>query len=330
MKIAFFDTHRFDKDSFSAANAAFNFEIDFLEPRLTETTASLAKGHDVVCAFANDSLNRKTLEVLKSEGIKLIALRCAGYNCVDLEAAKELSLPIVRVPAYSPHAVAEHAVALLLTVTRQVHRAHARVREGNFSLDGLVGTELHGKKVGVLGTGKIGSIFAQIMTGFGCEVLAFDLKPNPELLAQKKTSYTTLDEIFKVCDIISLHLPLNPTTRHLIDANAISKMKKGVILLNTGRGGLIDTKALITALKKGQIGSAGLDVYEEEEEIFFRDHSSEVLQDDVLARLMTFPNVLITAHQAFLTDTALRCIAETTLQNISDFKNGLTLKNQIL
>ncbi|MFM8314017.1 MAG: 2-hydroxyacid dehydrogenase, partial [Deltaproteobacteria bacterium] len=251
------------------------------------------------------------------------------YNCVDVKAAKELGIPVVRVPAYSPHAVAEHAVALILTLNRKTHRAHDRVRDGNFSLDGLVGQDLYRKTVGIIGTGKIGSVFAEIMSGFGCRVVAYDVTPELSLKNKLKLEYVSLDDLYSTSDIISLHLPLTPTTRHLIDASAISKMKKGVQLINTGRGGLIDSKALIQALKKGQIGSAGLDVYEEEEALFFKDHSNEVIQDDLLARLLTFPNVLITAHQAFLTEDALHQISETTLRSLSDFENNFPLHHQI-
>lgn len=329
MKVAFFDTHRFDKTVFTQANKNFKQEISFLEPRLTDKTAILAKGADVVCAFANDSINRTALEILKSLNIRLIALRCAGYNCIDIQAAKELGIPVVRVPAYSPRAVAEHTVALILCLNRNIHRAHSRVREGNFSLDGLVGTELFNKTVGVIGTGKIGTAFAQIMVGFGCKVLCYDINPSDPLQKEPQVQYVDLKSLYKNSDIISLHLPLTPQTQHLIDEQAFLQMKPGVQLINTGRGGLIDSKALIKALKTGQVGSAGLDVYEEEEGLFFCDHSSDILQDDTLARLLTFPNVLITAHQAFLTDVALNQIANTTLQSISDFENNLPLKNLI-
>lgn len=328
LAVAFFDSHSFEREHFEKANLHFGHKISYFEPRLNAETAKLAFGFPVVCSFANDRLDSKTLMLLKEGGVKFIALRSAGYNHVDLDAASRFGLRVVRVPAYSPYAVAEHAVALILSLNRKIHRAHNRVREGNFSLNGLVGFDLHKKCIGVIGVGRIGKSFASIMNGFGCELLAYDLKQDPELL-NLKVKFTSLEEIYAKSDIISLHVPLTQDTRHLIDAAAIQRMKRGVMLINTGRGGLIDTHALIDGLKKEKIGYAGLDVYEEEEGLFFQDHSDHVLQDDQLARLLTFPNVLITAHQGFLTEEALNNIAETTLKNISDYEKGLDLVNEV-
>jgi D-lactate dehydrogenase len=327
MKIAFFDTHSFERTHFESLNGQFGHDISFFEPRLTDSTARLATGHPAVCCFANDKLDERALRVLKQEGVRLIALRSAGFNHVDLKVAGDLGLKVVRVPAYSPYSVAEHAAALILSLNRRIHRAYQRVREGNFSLDGLVGFDLHGKTVGVLGTGRIGSAFVKIMLGFGCRVIAHDPSPDKELA--KSIEYVALDSLYEQSDIVSLHLPLTPSTRHLIDESALSKMKKGVMLINTGRGKLIETAALVKSLKNGHVGFAGLDVYEEEEGIFFADLSNEVLQDDQLARLLTFPNVLVTSHQGFLTEEALTSIARTTLQNVSDFEQGRPLENEV-
>lgn len=329
MRIALFNAHRYEREAFDRVGSSFDHAIHYLEPRLTAATAPLAAGFDVVCSFVSDTLDRAALRELQAGGVRLVALRCAGYNHVDLTAASELGLPVVRVPDYSPYAVAEHGVALVLSLVRKIYRAHARVREGNFSLDGLVGFDLHGKTVGVIGTGKIGSVFARILRGFGCRVLAYDLYPDTSLELEAGVQYVDLDQLYQDSDIISLNVPLTPETRHLINENSLARMKRGVMLINTGRGALIDTKALIAALKTGHIGSAGLDVYEEEDGIFFSDLSNEVLQDDVLARLMTFPNVLVTAHQGFLTREALDNIASTTLENISAFAQGKPLENAV-
>jgi D-lactate dehydrogenase len=329
MKVAFFDTHRFEKQAFEAANHNTKHEISYFEPRLTPQTASLAQGFPCVCAFVNDRLNRETLTTLASGGTRLIALRSAGFNHVDLEAAQTIGLKIVRVPEYSPYAVAEHAVALILTLNRKIHRAYSRVREGNFSLNGLVGFDLHGKKIGLIGTGKIGSVMAHIMSGFGCQILAYDPKPDLALKKINQFKYVPLDQLFRESDIISLHVPLTPSTKHLINGTAISMMKPGVMIINTGRGALIDTRALIQGLKTCQIGSAGLDVYEEEEGVFFEDLSGQVIQDDVLARLLTFSNVILTSHQAFLTEEALSNIAATTLANITEFERNQSLTNAV-
>jgi D-lactate dehydrogenase len=328
-RIALFDTHAFERVAFAAANERHRFDLTFFEPRLTHETAALTAGFDAVCPFVNDRLDAETLAALHANGVRLIALRSAGYNHVDLRVAAALGLPVVRVPEYSPYAVAEHAVALLLALNRKIHRAFNRVREANFSLDGLVGFDLHGKIVGLVGTGRIGRVMATIMRGFGCRVLAADLQPDESFAEQLPLRYVSLPELYRESDIVSLHVPLTPSTYHLIDAEALQTMKRGVVLINTGRGALIDTRALIDALKSEHVGAAGLDVYEEEEGVFFRDLSDRVLQDDVLARLLTFPNVLITSHQAFLTREALANIAETTLANIATFGRGEPLQNEV-
>lgn len=329
MKIAVFDAHKFERDFFDKENKKFNHQITYFDARLTAQTAKLADGFPCICCFVNDSLNKQALSLLDTKSIKLIALRSAGYNHVDLAETNRLGIKVVRVPAYSPHSVAEHAVALLMSLNRKTHKAYARVRELNFSLNGLIGFDLYQKTVGVIGTGKIGTAFSKIMLGFGCKVLAYDINPNPDLQGETNLQYASLEKILSESDVISLHVPLTPETKHLIDAKALEKIKTGAILINTGRGALIDTKALIKSLKTEKIGAAGLDVYEEEENIFFEDHSAQVLQDDTLARLLTFPNVLITSHQGFLTKEALQKIAETTLQNITDFEKGLPLKNEV-
>lgn len=328
MKIAMFDTHRYEREAFEAANSPHAHELTFLEPRLMSVTAALARNHEAVCSFVNDKLDQQTLATLREGGTRLIALRSAGYNHVDLVAAACFGLPVVRVPEYSPYAVAEHAVALVLTLNRKIHRAYARVREWNFSLDGLVGFDLHGKTVGIVGTGRIGQAAARIFHGFGCDVVAYDPRPDPALIALG-VRYVGLPAIYAEADIISLHVPLTPDTRHMIDATALAAMKPGAMLINTGRGGLIESTALIAALKSGRLGAAGLDVYEEEEGIFFQDLSNQVLQDDVLARLLTFPNVLVTSHQAFLTKEALAAIARVTLDNVSAFERGGPLSNEV-
>ena len=328
MRIAIYDIHQFERTPFEQINHDFHYELVFLETRLSQKTAALAEGSQVVCSFVNDHLDRETIAILAQKKIGLIALRSAGFNHVDLGAAKEFKMPVVRVPAYSPYSVAEHAVALLLTLNRKTHRAYQRVRELNFSLDGLVGFDLHKKTVGLLGTGRIGAVMAQIMLGFGCEILAHDLTVNP-ILKHERVRYVELDELYRKSDVISLHVPLTEKTRHLIDAKALAKMRPGVFLINTSRGALVDTGALIDALKSGHLGAAGLDVYEEEENYFFQDLSGEILQDDHLARLLTFPNVLITSHQGFLTNEAIHNIVATTLQNIRSFDLKQKLENQV-
>ena len=328
MRIAFFSTHRFDRQFFDAANRAPGHAIDYLEPRLVAATASLAAGAPAVCAFVNDTLDEAALRHLASGGTKMIALRSAGFNHVDLAAARTLGFTVARVPAYSPHSVAEHAVALILTLNRKVHRAYIRVRDGNFSLDGLLGFDMHTRTAGVVGTGKIGAIVAKILSGFGCRILAYDVAQNPECVALG-ARYVTLDELWAQSDIVTLHVPLTSTTRYMVDAAAIRKMKPGVMIVNTSRGALVDTAALIEGLKSGQVGFVGLDVYEEEEHLFFQDLSSHVITDDVFARLLTFPNVLVTAHQAFFTSEALTVISETTLRNVTAYERGERSGNEL-
>lgn len=329
MKIAFFDTHSFERENFDLENKNFGHEIVYLETRLNSQSADLVGECPVVCAFANDRLDAETLSRLKSKGVRLIALRSAGFNHVDLKAAKDLALPVVRVPEYSPYAVAEHAVALLQTLNRKIHRAYMRVRELNFNIEGLVGFDLHGKTVGVIGTGRIGKVFVKIMNGFGCRVLAFDKYPDETLKKNGMVEYVNLEKLYRESDILSLHVPLTIETRHLIDEAAISQMKPEILLINTSRGALIDTRALVNALKKHRIAGAGLDVYEEEEGVFFHDFSVDGVDDDLLARLVTFPHVVITSHQAFLTKEALRNIAQTTLSNITQFEKGERLVNEV-
>ncbi|MNZ43626.1 D-lactate dehydrogenase [compost metagenome] len=327
MRIILFSSQNHDRESFLAANPQHGFELHFQQAPLRLDTAALAMGFEVVCAFVNDDLSRPVLEQLAAGGTRLIALRSAGYNHVDLAAARALGLAVVRVPAYSPYAVAEHAVGLVLALCRHLHRAYNRTREGDFSLHGLTGFDLYGKNVGVIGTGQIGVVFARIMAGFGCRVLAYDPYPNREVEAIGG-QFVELDRLLGESDIISLHCPLNDSTRHLINANSLQQMKRGSMLINSSRGALVDTPALIEALKSGQLGYLGLDVYEEEADIFFADRSDLPLQDDVLARLLTFPNVIITAHQAFLTNEALAAIAETTLGNIAAWRKGAPV-NQV-
>lgn len=329
MKTAFFDTHPYDRQSFDASNQAFGHELAYFESRLSAETASLAEGYPAVCAFVNDTLDRPVLERLHQGGTRVVALRCAGFNNVDLAAAETLGITVVRVPAYSPHAVAEHAVALLLCLNRKIHRAYARVREGNFALSGLVGFDMNGKTVGVVGTGKIGQVAARIFAGFGCRVLAYDPYPDPEFAARVGVEYVPFDDLLTASDVISLHLPLTAETTHLIDDGAIARMKPGTILVNTSRGGLVDTAALIRGLKSERLGGAALDVYEREAGVFFEDFSLCVIQDDELARLLTFPNVLITGHQAFLTETALGNIADTTLANLQALADGAACPNLV-
>ncbi|MFV3412196.1 2-hydroxyacid dehydrogenase [Pseudomonas nitroreducens] len=321
MRIILFSNQTYDRDSFLAANRDHGFELHFQQAQLREDTVALAMGFEVVCPFVNDDLSRPVLEHLAAGGTKLIALRSAGYNHVDLAAAQALGLAVVRVPAYSPHAVAEHGVGLVLALCRHLHRAYNRTREGDFSLHGLTGFDLHGRSVGIIGSGQIGEVFARIMSGFGCHILAYDPYPNRAIEALGGR-FVELDELLAQSDIISLHCPLNEATKHLINAQSLARMKHGAMLINTGRGALVDTPALIEALKSGQLGYLGLDVYEEEADIFFADRSDQPLQDDVLARLLTFPNVIITAHQAFLTREALAGIAQTTLANIAAWKAG--------
>jgi D-lactate dehydrogenase len=321
VRIAFFNTKPYDEDSFLAANTDHGHELVFFEARLTQRSAPLAAGFPTICAFVNDDLGATVLEQLAANGTRLVALRSAGFNNVDLQATADLDMRVVRVPAYSPYAVAEHAAGLVLTLNRRIHRAYARVREGNFSLVGLLGFDLHGKTVGVVGTGTIGTVFARIMTGFGCRVLAYDLYPNDEC-RRLGVEYVPRTDLFAASDIIALHCPLTPETHHLIDTDAIDQMRRGVMLINTSRGAIIDTTAVIDGLKSGRVGALGIDVYEEEEELFFQDLSDRVITDDTFMRLLTFPNVLVTGHQAFFTTEALDQIARTTLENITNVERA--------
>lgn len=332
LPVAVFDAKRYDQQSFEGLNDDM-LGFDFLEPRLSARTVPLASGHPVVCAFVNDDLGADVVRGLADAGVGLVAMRCAGYNNVDVKAAAEHGISVVRVPAYSPHAVAEHAVSLLMTLNRKTHRAYNRVREGNFSLAGLVGVDLHGRVGGVVGLGKIGRCLAEILRGFGMEVLAYDAFEDASYAERTGIRYVPLDELLEFSDVVSLHAPLIPETYHLIDGARIQRMKRGAMLINTSRGGLVDAAALIEGLKSGHIGAAGLDVYEEESEYFFEDRSDRVIADDLLARLMTFNNVLITSHQAFLTNEALANIAATTRDNIREWaegRRGYDLTNVVL
>lgn len=328
MKIALFGAKPYDRHFFDEANLSTDYAINYLEPNLDAHTAPLAKGCKVVCAFVNDTLNAETLSCLSTNGIRHVALRCAGYNNVDLQAAQQCDILVTRVPAYSPYAVAEHTIALLLALNRKVHRAYNRIREGNFTLDGLLGFDLHGLSAGIIGTGKIGENVIRIMKGFGCHILAYDPLPNSEC-EQLGAKYVSLESLLTESDIVTLHCPLTPESYHLIDERAVSKMKDGVTLINTSRGALVDSRAVIGGLKSGRIGYLGLDVYEEEGDLFFEDLSNQVIQDDVFARLTTFPNVIITGHQAFFTREALRNIAHTTLRNIREYEQTKECSNSV-
>ena len=317
MKIAFFDTKAYDRPSFEQYGEEYGVSFTFFETKLNETTAELTRGYDGVCAFVNDTVNGSVIDILAANGVKVLAMRCAGYNNVDLSHARG-KLQVVRVPAYSPYAVAEHAMALLLTSVRRIHKAYNRTREFNFSLNGLTGFDLYGKTVGVIGTGKIGKVFINICRGFGMKVLAYDKFPSAELDNGDTVQYVPLEEIFLSSDIISLHCPLTEETYHMIDEAVIARCKKGVVILNTSRGALVDAEALLSGIKSRKIGAACLDVYEEESEVFFEDNSGHILEDDILARLISMPNVIVTSHQAFLTEDALDNIAQTTVRNIVD------------
>lgn len=327
MKVTFFSTQPYDKLFFNQQNEQLGYELEFFETHLGPHIVNAISHTDAVCAFVNDKVNESVIEVLATKGVKIIALRCAGFNNVDLEAAKKYSIHVCRVPAYSPQAVAEHAVAMLLTLNRKTNKAYNRVREQNFSLNGLIGFDVFGKTVGVIGTGNIGKAFCKIMLGFGCKVMAFDMFVDKEMEALG-VEYKPLVEVFAQSDIISLHCPLNEQTKHLINKETIALMQKGVMLINTSRGGLINTKDAIAALKSHQIGYLGIDVYEQEDKLFFKDLSATIIEDDTIQRLMSFPNVLITAHQAFFTKEALTQIASTTLNNIQELytKGNLTNK----
>lgn len=327
MKIAFFDTKPYDRESFDKISGNYGVNIKYFETKLTADTAELSKGFDAVCVFVNDSVDSEVIDRLCSFGIKIIALRCAGFNNVDMKYAFG-KIHVLRVPAYSPYAVAEHAIALLLTSIRRIHKAYIRTRDFNFSLNNLTGFDLYGKTVGVVGTGKIGRCFINICKGFGMKVLAFDKFP-AEDLAESGVKYVSMDEMFRESDVISLHCPLTEETYHVIDEAAIEKCKKGVVIINTSRGALVDAQALLDGIKSRKIGAACLDVYEEESDLFFEDFSGHILEDDILARLISMPNVIVTSHQAFLTAEALGNIAETTLENLKSFAENGQCPNEL-
>lgn len=328
MKITFFSAQNFERSTIEKANAG-QHELFHVPVSLSPETALLASGSDAAAVFVNDNCSKEVLEILAKSGIKYLACRSAGFNHVDLQAAKSLGIKVANVPEYSPYAVAEHTVALMLALNRKLIRANSRVRDLNFSLDGLTGFDMHGKTAGIVGLGKIGWAVAKILHGFGCRLLAFDPKPDEVLAQRYDLSYTTLDGLCEQSDIITLHAPLNQHTRYIVNEQRINRMKKGVMLINTSRGGLVETKAVIAGLKSRQIGYLGLDVYEEEQGLFFEDHSGDILQDDVIARLLTFPNVLITSHQAFLTTTALENIAATTFHNLDCWEKGLKSEHEL-
>jgi len=327
MKISFFSTQAYDKQFFTEYNLQHGFELEYLDMPLNMQTVNVLDNATAVCVFVNDKVDAAVIHQLAAKGVKIIALRCAGFNNVDLAAAKEAGIRVCRVPAYSPEAVAEHAVAMILTLNRKTHKAYNRVREQNFSLNGLLGFDIHGKTVGVIGTGNIGKAFCKIMKGFGCRVIAFDVIANKEMEAMG-IEFLPLIELLQQSDIISLHCPLNDQTHHIINKETLDMMKENAMLINTSRGGLIHTKDVIEALKCGRLGYLGIDVYEQEEKLFFRDLSANIIEDDTIQRLMSFPNVLVTAHQAFFTAEALSQIATTTLNNIFELQSSNTLQNQ--
>lgn len=329
MTVGVFSTKRWVKEMFTEKNAAYGFKLQFLEARLTDETVSLAAGFDAVCVFVNDVVDANVLRQLHAGGTRLIALRCAGFNNVDIREAHKLGICVTRVPAYSPYAVAEHALALILALNRKIYRAAMRVRDGNFALDGLLGFDMRGKTVGVVGTGKIGKVVVDILNGFGCRILASDKFPDPKLVA-KGVTYVPLDELYAQSDIVTLHCPLTHESHHMINAETVAKMKTGVMIINTSRGPLIDTAAVIEGLKSGKIGYLGLDVYEEESDLFFEDLSGQVIQDDIFSRLQTFPNVLVTGHQAFFTREAIENIVDTTLSNVAAFAENRACQNAVL
>ena len=328
-KIIFFDIKDYDKEFFKKYEKNYNFEMTFLKVRLTEETANLTKGYDVVCGFANDNINKETIDIMVENGIKLLAMRCAGFNNVFLKDIHN-RFKVVRVPAYSPHAIAEYTVGLILAVNRKIHKAYVRTREGNFSINGLMGFDLDGKTAGIIGTGKIGQILIKILKGFEMKVIAYDLYPNQKAADELGFEYVSLDELYAKSDIISLNCPLTKDTQYMINRRSMLKMKDGVILVNTGRGQLIDSADLVEALKDKKIGAVALDVYEEEENYFFEDKSNQVIEDDILGRLLSFYNVLITSHQAYFTKEAVDAITVTTLNNIRDFVEGKPLVNEVL
>lgn len=327
-KVGVFSAKPYDRQYLDKASQNHQFEFHYFEDSLSEEMVDFVGGFAAICLFVNDKVNKKVIEKLAEKQVKLIALRCAGFNNVDLKAAAECGISVVRVPSYSPYAVAEHALAMILTLNRKTHRAYNRVRESNFSLNGLMGFDLNERTVGVIGTGKIGQIFARIMQGLNCKVIAYDPYPN-DIIKSMGLEYVSLEKLFQDSDIISLQCPLTPETKHIINEKSIGMMKDGVMLINTSRGGLIDTQALVGGLKHGRIGYLGIDVYEQEENIFFNDLSDTIIQDDLIMRLITFPNVLITSHQAFFTQNAMNNISETTVMNINQFLNGELLENEV-
>lgn len=328
-KIAFFGAKPYDIASFDKVNEKYNYDIRYYKGHLNPNNVVLTQDTDVVCIFVNDTADAAVIDAMVDNGVKLLALRCAGFNNVDLKAAKG-KLPVVRVPAYSPYAVAEYSLALMLSLNRKIHRAYWRTRDGNFSLNGLMGFDMHGKTIGIIGTGKIAKILIRLLKGFGMRILAYDLYPDMKFAGEEDISYVSLDELYRESDIISLHCPLTDQTKYMIDKDSIDKMKEGVMIINTGRGQLINTNDLIEGLKEKKIAAAGLDVYEEEGEYFYEDKSDKIIDDDVLARLLSFNNVIVTSHQAFFTKEALHNIAETTLQNIEDFRCHRPLVNEVI
>ena len=328
-KIAFFGAKPYDIASFDKVNEKYNYDIRYYKGHLNPNNVVLTQDTDVVCIFVNDTADAAVIDAMVDNGVKLLALRCAGFNNVDLKAAKG-KLPVVRVPAYSPYAVAEYSLALMLSLNRKIHRAYWRTRDGNFSLNGLMGFDMHGKTIGIIGTGKIAKILIRLLKGFGMRIMAYDLYPDMKFAGEEGISYVSLDELYRESDIISLHCPLTDQTKYMIDKDSIDKMKEGVMIINTGRGQLINTNDLIEGLKEKKIAAAGLDVYEEEGEYFYEDKSDKIIDDDVLARLLSFNNVIVTSHQAFFTKEALHNIAETTLQNIEDFRCHRPLVNEVI
>ena len=328
-KIAFFGAKPYDIASFDKVNEKYNYDIRYYKGHLNPNKVVLTQDTDAVCIFVNDTADAAVIDAMVDNGVKLLALRCAGFNNVDLKAAKG-KLPVVRVPAYSPYAVAEYSLALMLSLNRKIHRAYWRTRDGNFSLNGLMGFDMHGKTIGIIGTGKIAKILIRLLKGFGMRILAYDLYPDMKFAGEEGISYVSLDELYRESDIISLHCPLTDQTKYMIDKDSIDKMKEGVMIINTGRGQLINTNDLIEGLKEKKIAAAGLDVYEEEGEYFYEDKSDKIIDDDVLARLLSFNNVIVTSHQAFFTKEALHNIAETTLQNIEDFRCHRPLVNEVI
>ena len=328
MKIAVFSAKRYDRDFLSAANAGAGHQLSFFDVPLDQESVALAAGYEAVCIFVNDQANADVLKMLAAGGTRLVALRCTGFNNVDLKAAEQLGIKVVRVVTYSPYSVAEHAVALLQAINRKIHRAYNRTRDSNFALDGLMGFDLHGKTVAVVGTGKIGCVFAKIMLGFGCRVIGYDKYPS-EVFTSLGATYAQPGEIGAKADIISLHCPLTPETHHIINADTLARAKRGALLINTSRGGLVDTEAAIEALKSGQLGGLAIDVYEQEADLFFRDLSNTIVADDVFQRLLSFPNVIVTGHQAFFTEEAITTICETTINSVSEFAEGRPLTNEI-